>query len=313
MAKFRILALDGGGIRGVLTAVLLDRLQQQYPRLLNEQPEATTLFAGTSTGGILSLGLADGLSPQQIRDLYVVNGRSIFDSSWLRDITDLGGLAGAKYNNVNLKRVLQKTFNGKRLGDLDRRVLIASFQLDNEANDPAERSWKPKFFHNFPGPDSDAAALVVDVAMETSAAPTYFPSYNGYVDGGVIANNPSMAALAQVLDSRNEPADRATLDDVTLLSVGTGMSLQYIQGRDLDWGDAQWIKPLINLMMDGSVGVADFQCKQLLGASYERLEPVFPVGTTIGPDEVDRVVDLLNLAQSVDLTHTLAWLRQRNW
>ena len=203
MAKFRILSLDGGGIRGVLTAVLLDRLQQQYPKLLNEQSDKVTLFAGTSTGGILSMGLAEGLSPQQIRDLYVVNGKSIFDSTWLRDIVDIGGLAGAKYDNGNLKHVLQQIFTGKRLDDLKRRVLIASFQLDNEASDPAKRSWKPKIFHNFPGPDSDGAALVVDVAMETSAAPTYFPSYNGYIDGGVIANNPSMAALAQALVACN--------------------------------------------------------------------------------------------------------------
>jgi len=259
------------------------------------------------------MGLAEGLSPPQIRDLYVVNGKSIFDSTWLRDIVDIGGLAGAKYDNGNLKHVLQQIFSGKRLDDLKRRVLIASFQLDNEASDPAKRSWKPKFFHNFPGPDSDGAALVVDVAMETSAAPTYFPSYNGYIDGGVIANNPSMAALAQALDSRNQPPYRAALNDIVLLSVGTGISLQYIQGRDLDWGEAQWIKPILSLMMDGSVGVADFQCKQLLGPHYERLEPVFPLGTTIGYDEVDRIVDLLDLARSVDLTHTLAWLRQCDW
>jgi uncharacterized protein len=211
MAKFRILSLDGGGIRGILTAVLLDRLQKEYPALLNVRPDAITLIAGTSTGGILALGLADGLTPAQIRDLYVVNGRSIFDATWTRDIRDLGGLAGSKYDNSNLKQVLQQTFGGKKLDDLKTRVLIASFHLDDE--DPTARSWKPKFFHNFPGPDSDGAAMVVDVAMETSAAPTYFPSYNGYVDGGVVANNPSMAALAQALDSRNGPEDRAALSD----------------------------------------------------------------------------------------------------
>jgi len=294
MAKYRILSLDGGGIRGVLTAVLLDRLQQQYPGLLNNQPDTITLFAGTSTGGILALGIADGLTPAKMRDLYVVNGRSIFDSSWTRDVVDVGGLAGSKYDNRHLKDVLQQTFGGKKLGDLKPRVLVASFQLDNE--DPAARSWNPKFFHNFPGPDSDGAALVVDVAMETSAAPTYFPSYNGYVDGGVVANNPSMAALAQALDSRNQAADHTTLNDIKLLSVGTGLSLQYIQGKDLDWGDAQWIKPIMNVMMDGSVGVADFECRQLLGSSYERLEPVFPQGTTIGMDDVGRIVDLLDFA-----------------
>ncbi len=309
MPNFRIIALDGGGIRGVLTAVLLDRLAQHYPGLL-DPPDAVMLFAGTSTGGILALGLAAGLTPAQMRDLYVVNGKSIFDAAWLRDIADVGGVAGAKYDNANLKTVLGQTFAGATLGTLKHRVLISSFQLDDGAPNP---SWKPKFFHNFPGPDSDAAELVVDVAMETSAAPTYFPSYKGFIDGGVIANNPSMAALAQALDGRNPAAERATLEDITLLSVGTGTSLQYIKEKELDWGDAQWIKPLIGIMMDGSVGVADFECTQLLGTRYQRLAPVFPPGTSIGMDEVARIVDLLSFAQSVDINNTIEWLQRNDW
>ena len=310
MPNFRIIALDGGGIRGVLTAVLLDRLAQHYPGLL-DPPEAVTLFAGTSTGGIIALGLAAGLTPAQMRDLYVVNGKSIFDATWLRDVADLGGIAGAKYDNTNLKAVLGEIFAGATLGTLKHRVLISSFQLDDGAANP---SWKPKFFHNFPGPDSDADELVVDVAMETSAAPTYFPTYKGFIDGGVIANNPSMAALAQALDGRNPAAERATtLQDITLLSLGTGTSLQYIKEKELDWGDAQWIKPLISIMMDGSVGVADFQCAQLLGSRYQRLAPVFPAGTSIGLDEVARIVDLLTFAQSVDIDSTIEWLQRNDW
>ena len=309
MPNFRIIALDGGGIRGALTAVLLERLQQRYPSLLNPAA-AVTLFAGTSTGGILALGLAAGLTPVQMRDLYVVNGKSIFDAAWLRDIADLGGIAGAKYDNSNLKAVLGQTFAGITLGNLQHRVLISSFQLDDGAANP---NWKPKFFHNFPGPDSDAAELAVDVAMETSAAPTYFPSYKGFIDGGVIANNPSMAALAQALDGRNPAAERATLQDITLLSVGTGTSLQYIREKEVDWGDAQWIQPLISIMLDGSAGVADFQCAQLLGSRYQRLAPVFPAGTSIGLDDVARIVDLLSFAQSVNIDSTIAWLQENNW
>ncbi len=314
MAKFRVIALDGGGIRGVLTAVLLDRLQQGYPNLLDDKPDVVTLYAGTSTGGIIALGLADRLTPAQMRNLYVINGKSIFDSSWERNVTDLGGLAGSKYDNQELKHVLEDTFGAKKLGDLSKRVLIASFQLDNEAADPAQRTWNPKFFHNFPGGDSDADALIVDVAMETSAAPTYFPSYNGYVDGGVVANNPAMAALAQALDGRSGPADRAAgLEDIMMLSVGTGAALQYISGRELDWGDAQWIKPLINIMIDGSVGVADFECRQLLGRRYFRLEPIFKPGDAIALDAVGRVVDLINFGQAVDLTSAFEWLNLNGW
>jgi len=146
-----------------------------------------------------------------------------------RDVVELGGLSGSKYDNGNLKQILQETFGGLRLQDLKSRVLIASFSLDNQAPDPSNRTWNPKFFHNFPGADSDGDTLVVDVAMSTSAAPTYFPSYGVYVDGGVIANNPGMAAVAQALDGRNPPAERAALNEIKLLSVGTGVSLQYIE------------------------------------------------------------------------------------
>jgi uncharacterized protein len=313
MANFRILSCDGGGIRGVLTAVLLDRLSSEYPALLQPRVGAITMFAGTSTGGILALGLAAGLTPSQIRDLYVTNGKSIFDSSWTRDVFELGGLSGSKYDNANLKQIMLETFGAVKLQDLKSRVLIASFSLDNQAPDASERTWNPKFLHNFPGADSDGEELVVDVAMSTSAAPTYFPSYGVHVDGAVIANNPSMAAVAQALDARNPAGERAALGEITLLSVGTGASLQYIAEENLDWGDAQWIRPILNVMMDGSVGVADFECKQLLGNRYCRVEPIFPAGKSFPLDDVSKIVDLLDVAGAVDLTDTVAWLKASGW
>jgi patatin-like phospholipase/acyl hydrolase len=313
MPNFRILSCDGGGIRGVLTAVLLNRLSGAYPALLQNRADAITLFAGTSTGGILALGLAAGLTPAQIRDLYVINGKLIFDSSWARNVVEIGGITGSKYDNVNLKQILTDTFGALKLKDLQSRVLISSFKLDNQASDASDRTWNPKFFHNFLGDDSDGEFLAVDVAMSTSAAPTYFPSYGVFIDGGVIANNPSMAAIAQALDGRNQAAERATLGDIKLLSIGTGASLQYIAGQDHDWGDAQWVKPILNVMMDGSVGVADFECKQLLGNRYCRVEPVFPAGKSFPMDDVSKIVDLMDLANSFDLTGTVAWLNASGW
>jgi hypothetical protein len=242
-----------------------------------------------------------------------VNGKLIFDSSWTRDVVELGGISGAKYDNVNLKQILLDTFGAQKLNDLHSRVLISSFSLDNQEADPSLRTWHPKFFHNFAGTDSDGEILAVDVAMATSAAPTYFPSYGVFVDGGVIANNPSMAAIAQALDGRNQAGERATLDEIKLLSVGTGVSLQYINGNDHDWGDAQWMRPILNVMMDGSVGVADFECKQLLGDRYHRVEPVFPAGKSFPMDDVSKIVDLMDQANAFDLADTVAWLNASGW
>lgn len=305
MPKMRILAIDGGGIRGVYTAILIERLEAEIPGLL----ENVGLFAGTSTGGILALGLASGRTPTQMADLYQKNAEKIFDDSWLDDLKDIGGLSGAEYGSEQLKKVLAKEFGTQTLKELSpRRVLISSFDLDNGEKDPKKRQWKPKFFHNFPGNDSDGNERMVDVAMYTSAAPTYFPAYQGYVDGGVVANNPSMAALAQVLDRRT--GKPVALKDVSLLSLGTGSSLKYISGQDNDWGFAQWVKPLIELILDGSVGIADYECRQILGERYHRLAPVFDPGTSIKMDDVKRIPELIGLAREVDLGKTLEWLQQ---
>lgn len=307
MASYKILSLDGGGIRGLLTAVILERLNLMNPGWL----EKVDLLAGTSTGGIIALGLAHGLTPTQLRNLYQMKGEKIFDDSWLDDLKDIGGLTGADYDNKNLKRELKKIFANTRLRDLKKRVLIPAFDLDNGNKDVTKRSWSPKFFHNFTGSDSDGTALVRKVALYTSAAPTYFPSVDGYVDGGVVANNPSVAALAQTQDTR---AFRTPpkMKEVVLLSISTGKSLVYIKGKKHDWGYAHWGKSIIQIMMDGVTGVADYQCRQILKNKYCRIEPVFPPNETFNMDDVKKIPELVSFAGSVDLKKATAWIK-RYW
>src|SRR5438309_1386415 len=149
----------------------------------------------------------------------------------------------------------------------------------------------------------DGVELVVDVALRTSAAPTYFPTYQGYIDGAVVANNPAMAALAQALDAGT---GKQALQDVRLFSLGTGVNPAYVAGKELDWGYAQWAKPLIALMVDGMMGVADYQCARLLQHRYFRLAPILP--ERIGLDDVDKIADLVKDAQDVDIQGAVAWL-----
>src|SRR2546426_12822793 len=161
-----ILSVDGGGIRGLYAPVLLDRLTREVPTLVDR----VDLVAGTSTGGIIALGLSHGLESADLVALYRFRATEIFDDSWLDDLKDLGGLTGADYDNDKLKALLEDVFGKKtRLKHLKKRVLVPTFDLDNESPDPGKRMWKPKFFHNYPGPDSDGAELVVDVALRTSA------------------------------------------------------------------------------------------------------------------------------------------------
>lgn len=305
MPIYRILSLDGGGIRGLLTAILLERLETEVPGWLDK----ADLMTGTSTGGIIALGLAHGLKPKELRELYEKKGPAIFDDSWWDDVKDIGAVLGSDYDNKNLTKELRMIFGTTKLKDLRKKVLVPAFDLDNEDKDPKDRSWKPKFFHNFPGDDSDGEELAMKVALYTSAAPTYFPTVDGYIDGGVFANNPSMAALAQTQDSRsfqNPPG----LDEIVLLSIGTGRSLFRIEGKNLDWGYAQWAKPLINIMMDGVAGVSDYQCRQILGDNYLRISPAFPPDKAIPLDAVKDIPELVSFAVSVDITETIRWLRK---
>jgi len=304
MPTYRVLSLDGGGIRGLVTTVLLERLAAT-PGLENLL-EKTDLVSGTSTGGLLALAIANGLSLAEMRDMYVTKGPKVFDDSWLDDLVDLGKLRGADYDTAPLRRELRRLFGDTTLGKLRKKVLVTAFDLDNE--DPVHRTWKPKLFHNFPGKGTDGAQPVWKVGLYTSAAPTYFPSVDGFADGGVYAGNPSMCALAQTQDARHAPTP--PLDEVRLLSLGTGTNLQYVAGTTLDWGYVQWARPLVSLMLDGTAGIADYQCSQLLGDRYHRLAPTFPNDVNIPLDDVKKTPYMLDFAAKVPLDDTIEWLKR---
>jgi patatin-like phospholipase/acyl hydrolase len=301
MAHYHILSLDGGGIRGVLTATLLEQLEEAQPGFLAK----IDLFAGTSTGGILALGLAAGLTPAQCRQLYENQGEYIFSNPLARAVEELGNVLGAKYDNAHLKRALNDQFGDKTLDNLPRRVLISSFAVDNSPTDPGVlRNWKAKFFHNYPGPGTDGRERVVDVALRTSAAPTYFPMVGEFVDGGVAANNPSMCALAEAL---NPAMGGQKIDDIRLLSVGTGQRPRYLTARSVNWGVVEWGPHLVDLLMEGSNGLGDYQCRQVLGGNYFRLNPALP--DAIGLDDVSRVRQLRDLGATADLTAAIDWVQ----
>ncbi len=200
--NYRILSLDGGGIRGALAAQILSRLNEERPEFLG----SVDMFAGTSTGAILAVTLAMGLGPEEILSLYRNDGPKIFRPKFRSRIPWLGMLFFAKYATKARYDALYRIIGDRALGDLHKSVLISTFLLNDE-NDPKPKPatsrksrWKAKFFHNLEPAEggSDYRGLkAVDVVMRSSAAPLYFPIYQNYVDAGVVANNPSVCALAQ--------------------------------------------------------------------------------------------------------------------
>ena len=300
---YRILACDGGGIRGVIAAVILERIERAVAGWLDR----VDLIAGTSTGGVIALALAAGIEPAVVRRMYVEQGSSLFQDSPVRHALNLGRAVGAQYRNSHLIELLKAMFGMSRLRDLKKHVLVPAFDLDNGERRRWQRSWKPKFFHNFPGNDSDGNVLVWKVAMATSAAPTYFPSFEGYIDGGVVANNPSMAAVAQAMDTRFRHGQR--LEDIALISLGTGHSPAFIPGNRHDWGIAQWGRPVVDIMVDGVMGVADYQCRQILRGRYCRIDPTLARPWRL--DDINAVKDMVTCATQADIGAALRWLKKR--
>jgi patatin-like phospholipase/acyl hydrolase len=295
---YLILALDGGGVRGALTARLLERLEAACPFL-----DKVQLVAGTSIGGINALYLADNRSPTQLVDLFKQHGAAIFKSRGLiEEVTALGEVFKAKFTQEGLIDVITTVFGTRTISSLKKRVLVTSFLLDNQATPPAPRIWEPKVFDNFVGPASDGARTIMDVALMTSAAPTYFPSYLGHIDGGVAANNPSMYALTRAVKSG------VPLTDIVLLSVGTGLNPTFVAGDTHDYGLEEWAPKLIPMMFDAMVGVPDEQCAQLLGSRYVRLNPV--LSSNIDLADASKIDELMKIADQADIQSALKLLGQ---
>ena len=310
MAKYRILSMDGGGIRGILTARLLERIAAERPGFLSQ----TDLFAGTSTGSILAICLArgaavptSGLTPAGLVALYRQHGKDIFRHDILRNISTLWGLAGARFSTGGRLSVFHEVVGDITLADLlPKHVLVATFQLDGEnplVSPIRHRSpnWKAKFFHNYEGIDSDGTQKALDVMMRSSAAPTYFPIYEGFVDGGVVANNPSVCALTQAINVQT--GGRRNIDDVALLSIGTGTRANRILSRNGNWGMLPWGFNLLDLIFESGSGLADYQCHQLLDTRYVRLNP--DLKSNIALDNVRAIDFLLQKADAADLTDAL--------
>ena len=185
-------------------------------------------------------------------------------------------------------------------------VVIPAFDLDSGVvTGEGVRSWKAKFFQNFESDPGDRDELVVDVAMRTSAAPTFFPMYQGYVDGGVVANNPSMCALAQALDPRAAAARQVA--DVTLLSVGTGLNPHYVQR----------LRPRLGPAPVGAQPRRD-HARRRRGRGRlpvppdpgRSLSPARRVlAEDIGLDAVDRIPALEQVADATPIDGAVAWAR----
>jgi patatin-like phospholipase/acyl hydrolase len=287
----RILTFDGGGICGLLDLYILKRLQEVCPSVLD-----VDLLAGTSTGGLIAMGLAQGDKLDDLIALYENEGPTIFH----RNILGVGGLTHCRYDNDGYRRLLGRHFGDRKLGDLKKKVLVPTFCVNSAVK--RVHCWKPKIFVNFPEDEYDRYELCINVALYTSAAPTYFPIADYYIDGGVVSNNPSMCALAGVL------ADNKSISDIKLMSFGTGLCPKFIQSKNGSWGLMQWGSRLVDIMIGGSELIQDYQCRAILGDRYLRVNPILK--EEISLDNWRACARLKEVAMNFDIGPTVEWLKK---
>jgi patatin-like phospholipase/acyl hydrolase len=255
-----VLALDGGGIRGLIPATILTAIEQKVGRPIHETFD---LIAGTSTGGIIAVAIGAGANngapyrPVDLVKLYLENGPEIFKRGVF---TDLRKWFGPKYSPDALERTLLKFFGETELASAKVPLLIGSYDLENQI---------PFFFKSQRVPaNPNYNWKLCQVARATSAAPTFFPPVqvkNTYhesytlVDGGVCINNPAMAAYAEARHIYGEA-------DFLVASIGTGDrqdGLRYAEVKG--WGLAQWAKQIGPVFMDSTSETADQELYFLLG------------------------------------------------
>jgi uncharacterized protein len=268
----RVLSIDGGGIRGIIPALVLAEIERRSQKRIFELFD---LIAGTSTGGILVCALCapDPLPAEQLVGLYEEEGPHIFDRSVWQRIRSAEGLLDEKYNATALDRALERFLADKRLADTKPDLLVPAYNMGEPG---------PYFFKSRKAREEGEDFPLSVVARATSAAPTYFEPFRlddqALVDGGVFATNPAMCAFAEVM--RFQPTA-----DIILLSLGTGQRTRQRTFADVkDWGLIEWARPILDVVFDGVSDAVNYQLQHVLDEGhYWRLQ----VELTDASDDLD--------------------------
>jgi patatin-like phospholipase/acyl hydrolase len=246
----KVLAIDGGGIRGLIPALVLEEIERRTGRGV---AELFDLIAGTSTGAILACALTRprAMSAARAAELYEQEGPEIFDPSLLKTVTSVGGLIDERYDARGLVTSLRRHLGDARLADATTGILISAYDLEARQALALLR-------------DEDMS--MVDAAHASSAAPTYFePVRIGertLIDGGVFAINPAALAYAE-----------AGGELEVLASLGTGEQTRRLRFEQVkDWGALEWARPIIDVVFDGSADAVDGQLTRLIDDRYIRLQ-----------------------------------------
>lgn len=256
----RILSIDGGGIKGLIPALVLEHLEGIAGR---PTAELFDLIAGTSTGGILALLLTipgrDGRPKYSAADavkLYLREGKNIFKKkrfAWIRSLFE------ERYRSDGIEEVLRRYCGNHRLSDCVTEVLVPAWDLPHNQLKVFKRHEARAEYSLNP--------LIWTVARATSAAPTYFEPWRSLADGGMVANNPADCAWAEAIGLGHAPSH------IYELSLGTGSSVERIDPhRAKRWGVRGWVRPVWQIYSEGPETKANYLSRRILGERFVRIQ-----------------------------------------
>jgi hypothetical protein len=253
MDRFQILSLSGGGIRGLFTAEVLAELEEKRGVRITEHFD---MICGTSIGGILALALASGMRPKDLAKILNEKGRKIFPKQhW--GISFLKSLNSSSYSAEPLRELLEEVFQDKKMRDLNTRVLIPAVNYT---------SGQPKLFKTPHLDDyyNDLNISLIDVALATSAAPTFFPIHQidkqRFVDGGLIGNSPAYFGIHEACYFLDEKPE-----NIYVLGIGTmGKAKTADHRQSLTMGKIQWARSVVELTLSSSEILHNFWLKHIL-------------------------------------------------
>ena len=283
MNRFRIMSLDGGGIKGTFTVALLAELEKMTGKNLVQYFD---LITGTSTGGIIALALGLGIPLGDVLQFYVMRGPRIFPCTGIhrRILTAIRHALCPKYSHDVLRNCFAEVFGVRKLGESKCRLVIPSYDIVSGGVHLFKTAHHEKF-------RQDYLVDAVDVAMATAAAPTYFAAYsrnNGLrlVDGGVWANCPAAVGIIEAIGYlRRSPTE------IDLLSVGTTASPYDVPRGQGNGGWLLWNKEIVELQMRAQVDGALAQCEVLTDHRLLRVDSIVKPGrfTLDDPSHIDEL------------------------
>lgn len=301
MSRFRILSIDGGGIKGVFPASFLGELETALD--LTSVAQYFDLVAGTSVGGILALGLGLGMTARDMPDFLVTLGPGVFPPGKTATLRLLLGFD--KHDPEPLRSALSRVFGKRTLADSNVRLLIPSFDASKADIHIYKTAHSKRLM-------MDYRVEAVEVAMATAAAPTYFPAYDSstnltLVDGAVWANNPVALAVVEAITLLGQDPG-----NVDVLNLGcTDETIDFKVGWHTGW---YWLNRAIFAAMRGQSRSALGMAMHLTGRDKgeDRVMRIDPVVRTsrFRIDGTKEIKDLRGLGYS-EARHALPFVRER--